>query len=143
MEHIQNECVIPYLHQSVNIKPYIKDKRYLVLSDGRIWSTIFNRFLRPAKSDGYLITVIGGKGVRVHRVVAETFIPNDNNLPIVNHINGDRCDNSINNLEWCTHSHNMIHSRNNTNNQYSMNACKKKIIQYNSTDDSIVKIYNS
>lgn len=42
----------------------------------------------------------------LHRIIAETFIANPNNLKCINHINGDKLDNRIKNLEWCTYSHN-------------------------------------
>ena len=44
---------------------------------------------------------------RVHRLVAETFIPNPYNLLEVNHIDGNKQNNNVNNLEWCSHSYNM------------------------------------
>lgn len=46
----------------------------------------------------------------VHRLVAETFIPNPNNLPCVNHIDGDRSNNSVENLEWVSYSDNLHHA---------------------------------
>lgn len=46
----------------------------------------------------------------VHRLVAETFIPNPNNFPCVNHIDGDRSNNSVENLEWVSYSDNLHHA---------------------------------
>ena len=46
------------------------------------------------------------KFVRVHRLVAQAFIPNPNNLYCINHIDGNKLNNNVNNLEWCDYSHN-------------------------------------
>lgn len=62
-------------------------------------------------SDGYLAVVIQYKGIsrqlRVHRLVAEAYIPNPNNLPIVRHKDHDRTNPHFSNLEWGTHQDNM------------------------------------
>lgn len=50
------------------------------------------------------------KGINIHRLVAELFVPNPNNLQTVNHIDGDKTNNNVENLEWCSYSDNEIHS---------------------------------
>lgn len=66
----------------------------------------------PVNGEGYVHLKIHNKFVRVHRMVAETFIPNPDEKPYVNHINGDKTDNRVVNLEWCTASENQKHSVN-------------------------------
>jgi hypothetical protein len=58
---------------------------------------------------GYKYAYINGKNRLVHRIVAEAFINNDLSLPQVNHKNGDKTDNRIQNLEWCSNSDNQKH----------------------------------
>lgn len=70
------------------------------------------------QNSGYLVVSIGDYTTRdtergnqlVHRLVAETFIPNPYNKQFVNHIDGDKTNNSVDNLEWCTGSENMQHA---------------------------------
>lgn len=58
----------------------------------------------------YKTVPINGKTRYIHRLVAEAFIPNPNNLPVVNHINGNKYDNNVENLEWVTYSDNTQHA---------------------------------
>lgn len=63
---------------------------------------------------GYPVVNISGYGMRkqhkVHQLVAKFFIPNPNNLPIINHKDGNKSNNHIDNLEWCTYSENNLHA---------------------------------
>lgn len=95
------------------IKIHKSYPQYKVHSDGRIWSDKRNRFLRLSKDkDGYLeLQVRSPKSrIKVHRMVAECFIPNPLNLPMVNHKDGVKNNNDINNLEWVDNSENMSHA---------------------------------
>ena len=59
---------------------------------------------------GYATVLIGGKNVKVHRLVAEAFLENPNGYTQVNHIDGNKRNNAAGNLEWCDGSHNIQHS---------------------------------
>lgn len=60
--------------------------------------------------DGYIFATIKGKQTPIHRLVATAFIPNPDKLPEVNHIDGNKMNNSVENLEWTSSSNNQIHA---------------------------------
>lgn len=72
-----------------------------------------DKIMKPCKyKKGYLSIELGYRNrYLLHRLVALTFLENKLNKPCVNHINGIKTDNNINNLEWVTYSENEIHSR--------------------------------
>lgn len=80
-----------------------------VMCDFKIKGKILKPF-RTGKGDGYYTVSIHGKFYKVHRLVATAFVPNPCNLPQVNHIDGDKTNNSVNNLEWVTNLENMQHA---------------------------------
>ena len=83
---------------------------YAVTNDGKVYSKKTNKFIKPSiGSKGYFqvcLTVDGKKRtVKVHRIVAETFIPNPEGKPQVNHIDGNKRNNCVeNNKKYCSAS---------------------------------------
>ena len=91
-----------------------KDTPYFVTEDGKvIGSKGYELKLNSGKS-GYIQirSTKLNKTFSVHRMIAETYIPNPENKPQVNHIDGNKLNNDYNNLEWVSRSENMRHSVN-------------------------------
>jgi len=98
---------------------------YEISSIGRVKSIKSKCFLKfRDNGKGYNAAALYNKGIRkdvkVHRLVAIHFIDNKLNKPQVNHINGVKSDNRVDNLEWCSNRENIIHS-------YSLGLQKSKL----------------
>lgn len=97
---------------SVEIEDY---SEYTVDVSGNVYSNKRNRYLK-IRSDprGYRLVQLykDGKGVNMylHRLVARHFLDNPNNYPIVNHKDGNKSNNHVSNLEWCTSKENNVHA---------------------------------
>ena len=96
---------------------------YQVSNEGRVKSlsndkTRKEKILKPAADGGgymYVNLYKNGqkKSHKVHRLVASAFIDNSDNLPEVNHIDEDKTNNNLENLEWCSHAFNINHGTRN------------------------------
>ena len=123
---------------------------YQISNKGRVKSLGNNKTRKEKIRDGK----IGNRGYKkislckngkekkysIHRLVAEAFLPNPDNLPVVNHKDENKLNNNVENLEWCTQAYNV---------NYSHNNCKSRKIQcvetqqiFDSSEDIICKMFN-
>ena len=80
---------------------------YAITSCGKVWSYRYQKFLKPSiLKNGYLKVVLckdnDRKDYLIHRLVGETYIPNPDNKPFINHKDENKQNNNVNNLEWVT-----------------------------------------
>ena len=118
----------------------IKDfeEQYLIYDDGSVWSISKQRFLSQyPHTSGYLRVTLwkNGKGTHkyVHRLVAEAFLENPNDLPQVNHKDENKHNNNLNNLEWISALDNTRYGtglQRRVEQQINNSKRSKKIIQY-------------
>ena len=100
--------------------------------------------LKPViNRDGYLLVTLcaGGKrkNLMVHRLVCEAFYDNPDNKPQVNHVNEDKTDNRVENLEWATAEENLNHG---THNERMAKSLSKPVGQY-TRDGELIKVWQS
>ena len=89
-----------------------RDTPYHITQDGRVFSEKSNRFLKGWDKDGYTKVELYNVGrFFLHRLVGEVYIANPMDKPHINHINGNKSDNRVENLEWVTPLENNRHAR--------------------------------
>lgn len=115
-----------------DIKGY--ENIYKVSNYGRVYSIKRKKFLKLRKTQrGYIKVDLhkngNAKTYRVHRLVAEAFIPNPNNYPEVNHKDENKENNHVNNLEWCTKEYNLSYGTRIERLGYKRKSCKRKDIK--------------
>lgn len=114
------------------------DGKYMVSTLGRVYNKRTGRYLKGGlNQNGYRRVVLYDSTTQkkyyknIHRLVAETFIPNPEGLECINHKDENKTNNNIENLEWCTKAY---------NNQYGSKA--REVLQYKH-DGTFIKEYNS
>ena len=127
---------------------------YLVSDTGEVFSVRNRRLLKKSnRRSGYYYVELNINGLakkeNVHRLVALAFIPNPDNLPVVNHKDENPKNNNAENLEWCTYKYNtnygtcIARGRANREYHYGEDNAKSKTCYQFTTDGKLVAVYGS
>ena len=103
---------------------------YAVTPEGEVYGYKRKKFLKPGvNKNGYMYVFLSKdntyKKHYIHRLVAEAYVPNTDNLPEVDHIDNDKTHNYVNNLQWLSHKDN------------TRKSCNKSILQFDLNGDFI------
>ena len=113
------------------------DGRYSVSTFGRVWNNETNKLLCGGrnKTTGYMRVCLRkcnkSKTYDVHRLVAKAFLPNPKNLPQVNHRDENKCNNRVDNLEYCSNQYNVEYSQ------------AKEVVQKDLKTGEVIKVFKS
>ena len=133
----------------VDISGY--EGKYAINREGRIYVYGYIRDPSLNKPNIYARTSLiknkKNKQHFMHRLIAEAHIPNPDNYPVINHKDGNKQNNSIDNLEWCTVTHNNKHAydmglKKNSVKQYNASAKQKRAIKYEDAEE-IRRLYKT
>lgn len=128
-------------------KPINGFERYEIRDDGAVYDTKRNAIVCTwVDAVGYKQCYLKGEdgkrySKRIHRLLALAYIPNPNNLPQVNHIDGNKLNNNLNNLEWVSNSTNTKHGYD--NGLYKFKTRSYAIDVYNKVTHTFIKTYRS
>ena len=138
-----------------NIKGY--EGLYQISNKGRVKS-LYNKnnkkekILKPGERNEYLCVSLYKNNKKnvysIHRLVAQAFLPNPDNLPVVNHKDENKLNNNVENLEWCNYGYNINYGTRNERANIKRKKHRKKIICvesneiFNGSKDIIDKIIN-
>ena len=104
--------IIDYPNYQVSNLGNVKSKERFVNCKYNSKRKINSKILKPIMGNGYYYVILYNEQGKsnpkaIHRLVAQAFIHNHDNYKIINHIDGNKLNNNVNNLEWCTQSHNV------------------------------------
>ena len=122
---------------------------YRKVKCGKCHITIKEHLLNPqiCNTNGYYMVMLSKEGVSrrflIHRLIAEAFIPNTANKPFIDHINGIRTDNRIENLRWCTNRENLTFPIAYENRIKCKSSISKSVAQIDRYTGETIKVYRS
>lgn len=112
---------------------------YRVSKKGEVWSISAKKKMKltPFK-DGYCYIKVNGANLSIHRLVATLYIPNPDDLPVVNHKDGNKSNNNVENLEWVTRSRNAKHAI-----ETGLVKSREKKVRQLDKEGNLIKIHKS